>query len=79
MGPIQYSQGLADASGLRPKTHFPPEIVTSTLRPDLIRWSNSSQLAYIIEWMVPWEDSIEEAYQCKKLRYAKLAEAEDRV
>ena len=58
---------------------FPPETATTTLRPDLVFWSNSCLLAYIIELTVPWEDAIEEAYERKKLRYSNLAaEAEDR-
>ncbi|KAI3369602.1 hypothetical protein L3Q82_024494, partial [Scortum barcoo] len=58
---------------------FPPEIATITLRPDLVFWSNSCQLTYIIELTVPWEDAIEEAFERKKLQYSNLvAEAEDR-
>ena len=58
---------------------FPPEIATTTLRLDPVLWSNSCQLAYIIELTVPWEDAIEEAYERKKLHYSNLAaEAEDR-
>ena len=57
---------------------FPPEIATTTLRPDMVLWSNSCQLAYIIELTVPWEDALEEAFERKKLRYSNLAaEAED--
>uniref|UniRef100_A0A3P9HPZ5 G-protein coupled receptors family 2 profile 2 domain-containing protein n=1 Tax=Oryzias latipes TaxID=8090 RepID=A0A3P9HPZ5_ORYLA len=58
---------------------FPSEIAATTLRPDLVLWSNSCRLAYIIELTVPWEDSLEEAYERKKLRYSNFAaEAEDR-
>ncbi|KAL3973956.1 proto-oncogene serine/threonine-protein kinase Pim-1 [Sarotherodon galilaeus] len=58
---------------------FPTEIKTTTLRPDLVLWSTSQKLAYVIELTVPWEEAIEEAFERKKLQYANLAaEAEDR-
>ena len=52
---------------------FPPEIVSTNLRPDLVLWSPSTKTAYIIELTVPWENSVEEAYERKKLRYSELA------
>ncbi|KAL3972475.1 transcription factor E2F4/5 [Sarotherodon galilaeus] len=56
----------------------PTEIVTTILPPDLVLWSNSQKLAYVIELTVSWEEA-NEAFECKKLRYANLvAEAEDR-
>ncbi|KAL0186294.1 hypothetical protein M9458_017964, partial [Cirrhinus mrigala] len=58
---------------------FPPEIATTALRPDIVLWSNSCQLAYIIELTVPWEDALEEAFEHKKLRYSNIAaEAENK-
>ncbi|KAK0140713.1 hypothetical protein N1851_022295 [Merluccius polli] len=53
---------LAD---LGQKLCFPAEIVSTNLRPDLAMWSASSQLVYIIELTVPWESSVEEAYERK--------------
>ena len=52
---------------------FPPEIATTTLRPDLVLWSPSLKKVYIIELTVPWEDAMEEAYERKHLRYSELA------
>ena len=52
---------------------FPSEIATTTLRPDLVLWSASIKKAYIIELTVPWEESMEEAYERKHLRYSELA------
>ena len=52
---------------------FPPEIATTTLRPDLVLWSPSLKKVYIIELTVPWEDRVDEAYERKHLRYAELA------
>lgn len=50
---------------------FPPEIITTTLRPD--RVFPSVKKFFIIELTVPWEDSLEEAYERKYIRYAELA------
>ena len=52
---------------------FPPETASTNLRPDLVFWSTSLKTVYIIELTVPWENSMEEAYECEKLRYADLA------
>ncbi|KAL7387592.1 hypothetical protein ABVT39_025839 [Epinephelus coioides] len=58
---------------------FPPEIATTTLRPDMILWSPSLKKVFIIELTVLWEDSVDEAYERKRLRYAELtAEAQHR-
>ncbi|KAM3872212.1 putative glutamate receptor [Diretmus argenteus] len=52
---------------------FPPEIAATTLMPDLVLWSPSLKSVYITELTVPWENSAEEAYERKKLRYTELA------
>lgn len=52
---------------------FPPEIAATTLRPDLVLWSPSLKCVHITEFTVPWEDSVEEAYERKKLRNTELA------
>ena len=58
---------------------FPPNIALSSLRPDLVLWSNSCRRVYIIELTVPWEEAIDEAYERKRLRYSDLAaQAEER-
>ena len=61
---------LAD---LGKKLCFPAEITSTNLRPDLVLWSASLKLVYIIELTVPCESAVEEAYERKKLRYAELA------
>ncbi|KAL7877460.1 hypothetical protein SRHO_G00041030 [Serrasalmus rhombeus] len=49
------------------------------LRPDLVFWSNSCRRVYIIELTVPWEKTIDEAYERKRLLYSDLtAQAEER-
>ncbi|KAL7382684.1 hypothetical protein ABVT39_026468 [Epinephelus coioides] len=52
---------------------FPPEIATTTLRPDMVLWSPSLKKVFIIELTIPWEHSVDEAYEWKRLRYAELA------
>ncbi|KAK7886737.1 hypothetical protein WMY93_026358 [Mugilogobius chulae] len=58
---------------------FPAEIVSTNLRPDLVLWSPSLRKVLIVELTVPWEDSVDEAYERKSLKYSDLAaEAEQR-
>lgn len=42
---------------------FPPEILTTNLRPDLILWSTSQKSLFIVELTVPWEAAVGEAYE----------------
>jgi len=44
---------------------FPPEIATTSLRPDMVLWSSSLKV-YIMELTVPWENSVEAAYERKQ-------------
>ena len=61
------------------KLLFPPEILTTSLRPDLVMWSSSRKVVLIIELTVPWEAAVGEAYERKQLKYADIAaEAEQR-
>uniref|UniRef100_A0A3P9H1W7 Reverse transcriptase domain-containing protein n=1 Tax=Oryzias latipes TaxID=8090 RepID=A0A3P9H1W7_ORYLA len=55
------------------KLCFPREVASTNLRPDLVLWSSTLKLVYIVELTVPWESAIEEAYERKMLRYAELA------
>ena len=55
------------------KLCFPAEIASTNLRPDLVLWSASLKLVYIITLTVPWEGAVGEAYEQKELRYAELA------
>ncbi|KAJ8389643.1 hypothetical protein AAFF_G00118800 [Aldrovandia affinis] len=58
---------------------FPPEIITTNLRPDLVLWSTSQKLLFIVELTVPWEAAVGEAYERKRLKYSDIAaEAEQR-
>ncbi len=79
LGPLNMARDWQMKVDLDQKLTFPSEIALTILRPDLVLWSNSCQLAYIIELTVPWEDAVEEAFERKKLRYSNLAdEAENR-
>ena len=61
------------------KLVFPPEIITTNLRPDLVLWSTSQKSVFIVELTVPWEAAVGEAYERKQLKYADMAaEAEQR-
>lgn len=61
------------------RLYFPSEIATTNLRPDLVLWSPSLHIVYIIELTVPWEDAVEEAFERKRLKYTELAaDAEQR-
>lgn len=51
----------------------PSEIAITSLRPDLVMWSLALRKVYFVELTVPWEDSIHEAFERKKLRYTELA------
>ncbi len=54
------------------KLSFPPEIITTNLRPDLILWSTSQKSLFIVELTVPWEAAIGEADERKRLKYSDL-------
>ena len=55
------------------KLVFPPEIVTTSLRPDLVLWSTSQKAVFIVELTVPWEAAVGEVFERKKLKYADIA------
>lgn len=61
--------------GLNQNLCFPTEIVSTNLQPDVALWAASIGHAYIIELTVPWENSVEEAYDFKKLWYMEMADA----
>jgi hypothetical protein len=64
---------------LNQRLHFPIEIAVTNLRPDIVFWSPTLRTAFLVELTVPWEDSVEEAYERKRLKYSELAaDAEQR-
>lgn len=63
---------------LHQRLTFPYEVAQANLHPDLVLWSSSSCHVLNVELTVPWEDSIVEAFERKRLQYAELAvEAEE--
>lgn len=53
---------------------FPREIVETSLRPDLIMWSEPCKTILLVELTVPWEEGMEAANERKRAKYADLVE-----
>ena len=51
-----------------------PDIVHTTLRPDIVIWSASARTIIIIELTVPWEENCEDANERKTSKYTELSE-----
>ncbi|XP_021358056.1 uncharacterized protein LOC110453438 [Mizuhopecten yessoensis] len=51
-----------------------PGIVETTLRPDMVIWTEQSRHLIAIELTVPWEEGGEEAHERKKAKYDELME-----
>lgn len=78
-GPLSAARDWEMRTDLSQRLTFPPEIVVTNLRPDLVLWSKSCRRVFIVELTVPWEEAIDEAFERKRLRYANLAaEAEEK-
>lgn len=61
------------------KLQVPECIVVTTLRPDVVLYSESKRIVYFIELTVPFEDEVDGAYERKRLKYADLvAEVRER-
>ncbi|KAG7525969.1 hypothetical protein JOB18_034423 [Solea senegalensis] len=58
---------------LSTKLCIPAEIASTNLRPDLVLWSASLKLVYIIKLTVPWESAVEDAYERQKLSCVRLS------
>lgn len=50
---------------LKKQLKFPEEIAHTSLRPDIVLRSKDTKQVVIMERTVPWEERIEEAYECK--------------
>ena len=59
---------------LKRQLRFPPEILSTKLRPDIVIWSPRGRKVIILELTVPWEERMEDAYERKMLKYQKLVE-----
>ena len=51
-----------------------PSVVHTTLKPDIVLWSEIEKAIIIIELTVPWESRIEEAHERKMSKYQQLAD-----
>jgi hypothetical protein len=47
---------------LRRQLRFPPEILSTKLRPDFVIWSSRGRKVIVLELTVPWEERMEDAY-----------------
>lgn len=61
------------AADLSRQLKFPAEIITTSLRPDIVIWSARAKAVIMVELTVPWEEHMESAYERKKDKYAELA------
>ena len=53
---------------------FPPEIIATNLRPDLVVWSPSAKSVILLELTCPAEEGFAAAYTRKLVRYSELVE-----
>lgn len=57
---------------------FPEEIAVTSLRLDIVVWSQATRQVALIELTVPWEERIEEAHERKLGNYQSLTESQQR-
>ena len=57
---------------LKPQLVFPPEITSTSSRPDIVIWSKNAKTVIIIELTIPWEENVEAAHERKMLKYQGL-------
>jgi hypothetical protein len=51
-----------------------PDIVHTTLKPDIVLWSKTGKKLIVIELTVPWETRCVQAYERKMAKYTELLE-----
>ena len=59
-------------ANLRKQLKFPEEITHTSLRPDIILWSQGTKQVVLIELTVPWKERMEEAHELKLNKYQAL-------
>jgi hypothetical protein len=57
------------------KAEFPPTIVATPLRPDIVLWSKMARVVVLIELTCPAEEGIQEARLRKETKYTELLNA----
>ena len=68
---LQGAQGWEMSADLGKKLVFPP-VVQTTLRPDIVIWSEQAKKIILVELTVPWEEGCEEAHERKSQKYQDL-------
>lgn len=53
---------------------FPPDIIVTSLRPDMVVTSRRSRTIIVIELSVPWENNIAERHEFKMSKYQNLTD-----
>ena len=59
---------------LKRKLTFPVKDIGTSLRPDMVLWSQQSQKVIILELTVPWEKRLSEAHEQKLEKYQELSD-----
>ncbi|KAK7919076.1 hypothetical protein WMY93_010360 [Mugilogobius chulae] len=60
---------------LEKQLKFPSHITKTSLRPDIVLFSDSTKQVVMLELTVPWEDRLEEAFERKLTKYEQLTES----
>ena len=73
IGVLATAQSWEMKVDLERKLQF-PDVVQTTLRPDIVVWSSHGKKIVVIELTVSWEERCDEAYERKAAKYAELME-----
>ncbi len=71
-GILQTARDWKVVADLCQQSTFPPHIVQTAQRPDIILYSDSTHQIILVELTIPWESRVEEAHERKSLKYAEL-------
>ena len=56
------------------QTHFPPHIITTAERPDIVMYSDQAKVVVLVELTSPAEENLVKWREVKLTKYEKLAE-----
>ncbi|CAC5414709.1 unnamed protein product [Mytilus coruscus] len=59
---------------IQQRMSFPAEIEATSLRPDMVLWSQGTRQTVLLELTVPWEERMDEAHERKMAKYQQLVE-----
>ncbi|CAC5421781.1 unnamed protein product [Mytilus coruscus] len=57
---------------IQQRMSFPAEIAATSLRPDMVLWSQGTRQTVLLELTVPWEERMDEAHERKMAKYQQL-------